>query len=40
MKETYVQYKRRKFLIKNPMYLDYFKNKISNNEYITNKNID
>ena len=33
MRETYVQYKRRKFLIKNPVYLDYFKNKISKNEY-------
>jgi hypothetical protein len=33
MKETYVQYKRRKFLIKNPVYIDYFKNKISKNEY-------
>jgi hypothetical protein len=33
MKETYVQYKRRKFLIKNPVYLDYFKNKIPNTEY-------
>lgn len=39
MRETYVQYKRRKFLIKNPVYLDYFKNKISKNEYerIVNK---
>jgi hypothetical protein len=33
MKETYVQYKRRKFLIKNPVYLDNFKNKIPNTEY-------
>lgn len=33
MKETYVQYKRRKFLIKNPVYLDSIKNKISKNEY-------
>jgi hypothetical protein len=33
MKETYVQYKRRKFLIKNPVYVDSIKNKISKNEY-------
>jgi len=33
MKETYVQYKRRKFIINKPIYLDYFKNKIPKNEY-------
>lgn len=33
IRETYVQYKRRKFLIKNPVYLDNFKNKIPNTEY-------
>lgn len=37
MKETYVQYKRRKFLIKNPLYIDYFKNKISKN--LNNKKV-
>jgi len=33
MKETYVQYKRRKLIIKKPVYLDYFKDKIPKNEY-------
>lgn len=33
MRETYVQYKRRKFIKKNPQHLDSFKPKISNTEY-------
>ena len=33
IKETYVQYKRRKFIKKNPQHIDSFKTKIPNDEY-------